>query len=73
MEKINLYLIGLLLALAGAMYWWINRIDPPEQRIIGIFIVSVISYLIGKFHEKKINFWGNRAKMEGPANTGPSF
>jgi hypothetical protein len=72
MEKINIYIILSLLGLAGSMYWWINRIESPEHRIIGVIMISIFGYALGRFHEKKINLWGNRAAKDGP-DKGPSF
>lgn len=48
-QKMLLLLIGLIIS----MYYWITT-EEGIQRIISMFALVTISYLLGKFHNQKI-------------------
>jgi len=55
MKNTKRNLIGLLIILVVSMFWWINKIDSPSQRIVGILMISTISYLVGRLHKGYLN------------------
>ena len=61
MISLNQKIIVLIIILAVSMFFWITRTDSATLRIISLLMISVVSYWIGRLHEKKINLGEIRA------------
>jgi len=69
MKNIQQNVWMLMIALAGMIFYWINKIDSPFQRIFGILIVASLSYWVGRLHGKIL---GSGADGKDPL-MGPSY
>lgn len=52
--KTTLKILILLIVLIGSMYYWINA-DRGIERIVSMLGLVIISYLLGRAHQNKIN------------------
>ena len=69
MDQSKRNLLIVLSILIIMVFYWINRIESPFQRIFGILIVSSLSYWAGRLHGKIL---GIGADGKDPL-LGPSF
>lgn len=63
MKNLKRCTFSLLILLVVLMFFWINRIESPSKRVLGILIVSLTSYWLGRLHGKII---GIGADGKGP-------